>query len=161
MLEIASKALAEDSNMADWDTRFMDLAKFVGAWSKDRSTKVGCVIVGPSNEVRSLGYNGFVRGMNDDDDAKHLRPAKYSWTEHAERNAIYQAAKNGIALNGCRMYLPWFPCMDCARAIVQCGLSELVAIKPDLSDPRWGGDFESATEMFSATGILVRYIPDN
>ncbi|MCY1163824.1 ComE operon protein 2 [compost metagenome] len=159
MLRMAGDALAGDLNMADWDRRFMEMATFVGSWSKDRSTKVGCVIVGPSNEVRSVGYNGFVRGMDDTDEAKHLRPAKYSWTEHAERNAIYQAAMNGIALNGCRMYLPWFPCMDCARAIVQSGIKELIVVKPDLLDQRWGADFTSAIEMFVATGILVRYFP--
>ena len=145
--------------MADWDARFMGLARFVGSWSKDRSTKVGCVIVGPSNELRAVGYNGFVRGMDDDDDDKHLRPAKYSWTEHAERNAIYHAAMTGVALNGCRIYLPWFPCMDCARAIVQSGIRELIAVKPDLVDERWGADFVNALEMFDATGTLVRYFP--
>jgi dCMP deaminase len=144
--------------MADWDERFMELASLVGSWSKDRSTKVGCVIVGPSNEVRAVGYNGFVRGSDDEDDAKHARPAKYRWTEHAERNAIYHAAQAGIALGGCKMYLPWFPCMDCARAIVQCGIQELVAVKPNLADPRWGGDFEDAIEMFRETGTLVRFV---
>ena len=148
----------EGKFMADWDARFMGLARHVGSWSKDRSTKVGCVIVGPSNEVRAIGYNGFVRGLDDDDQARHERPAKYQWTEHAERNAIYHAAQAGIALGGCRMYLPWFPCMDCARAIVQCGLVELVAFEPDLADPRWGTDFQNAISLFNETQVRVRFI---
>lgn len=143
--------------MADWDARFMGLAQHIGSWSKDRSTKVGCVIVGTSNEVRAVGYNGFVRGLDDDDDARHERPAKYLWTEHAERNAIYHAAQVGTALGGCRMYLPWFPCMDCARAIVQSGIIELVAIEPDLADPRWGNDFENALAMLHEARVTVRF----
>lgn len=145
--------------MANWDARFMGLAQFVGSWSKDRSTKVGCVIVGPSNEIRAVGYNGFVRGLDDDDDARHERPAKYLWTEHAERNAIYHAAQIGIPLGGCRMYLPWFPCMDCARAIVQSGIVELVAIKPNTDDRKWGADFRNAAEMFGEAGVSVRLLP--
>jgi len=144
--------------MADWDARFMGLARYVGSWSKDRSTKVGCVIVGPANEVRAIGYNGFVRGLDDSDEARHERPAKYQWTEHAERNAIYHAAQVGSPLRGCRMYVPWFPCMDCARAIVQCGLVELIAQQPDLNDPRWGGDFRSSVEMLAEAGVRVRFV---
>src|SRR5437660_184888 len=121
--------------MADWDQRFMELAGFVAGWSKDRSRQVGCVIVAPDNSLRSIGFNGFPRGLNDDHDHRHERPAKYFWTEHAERNAIYAAARNGIPLAGCRMYLPWFPCVDCARAIVQAGIAELVSLAPDFSDP--------------------------
>ena len=146
------------THMADWDARFMGLALHVGSWSKDRSTKVGCVVVGPSNEIRAVGYNGFVRGLDDDDAARHDRPAKYLWTEHAERNAIYHAAQVGIPLAGCRMYLPWFPCMDCARAIAQCGFTELVAVEPDLSDQRWGNDFQSALEMLREAKVGVRFL---
>lgn len=145
--------------MADWDTRFMDLARHIGGWSKDRSRKVGCVIVGPMNEIRAVGYNGFVRGADDEHEGRHDRPAKYDWTEHAERNAIYYAAMVGIALRGCRMYLPWFPCMECARAIVQCGLGELIAQEPDVGDPQWGEDFKLSKGLLSEAGVVVRFLP--
>jgi dCMP deaminase len=141
-----------------WDRRFMDLARHVGTWSKDRSKKVGCVIVGPSNEIRAVGYNGFLRGSDDADDAKHQRPEKYIWTEHAERNAIYHAAMVGIPIGGCRMYLPWYPCVDCARAIVQSGLIELIALEPNLADPRWGDDFSRSIEMFKEANVVVRLL---
>lgn len=141
----------------DWDTRIMDLAKYVGQWSKDEARKVGCVIVGPGNEIRAIGYNGFPRGVNDDTGDRHKRPAKYKWTEHAERNAIYQAARAGISLEGCRMYLPWFPCMDCARAIIQSGITELVCVQPDYSDPQWGEDFVSVPELLEEGGVHVRW----
>jgi dCMP deaminase len=144
-----------------WDRRFMDLARHIGRWSKDRSTKVGCVIVGPDNEVRSTGHNGFPRRARDDIDSRHARPAKYRWTEHAERNAIYNAARIGVALRDCRMYLSWFPCMDCARAIVQAGLSELVALRPDPKHPTWGQDFRLAIELFEETGVRVRWYEES
>ena len=84
--------------MADWDGRFMDLAQHVGTWSKDRSRQVGCVVVGPDNCVRALGFNGFPRGLEDEKDHRHQRPAKYLWPERADRNAIYAAARNGVSL---------------------------------------------------------------
>jgi dCMP deaminase len=134
----------------------MELALHVASWSKDRSTQVGCVIVGPDREVRAIGYNGFPRNIVDDDESRHQRPEKYLWTEHAERNAIYSAARTGVSLDRCTMYLPWFPCMDCARAIVQVGLAELVAYEPDLDNPRWGSDFVAARALFSEASVRVR-----
>jgi dCMP deaminase len=147
----------EERRMADWDTRFMNLARHISEWSKDRSTKVGAVIVGPANEVRAMGYNGFPRGIDDDAPDRHERPEKYLWVEHAERNAIYNAARIGTPLSGCTMYVPWFPCMDCARAIVQSGIHLLVAHKPDLSDPKWGDDFKRALQLFDEAGVTIRW----
>jgi dCMP deaminase len=144
--------------VANWDNRFMELALHIGEWSKDRGKKVGSVIAGPWNEIRSIGYNGFPRNINDDEPSRHERPTKYSWTEHAERNAIYNAARIGVALQGCRMYVPWFPCMDCARAIVQSGLSELIAFQPDLTDPKWGEDFRLAIALLDEARIQVRFM---
>lgn len=143
--------------MADWDSRFIRLAEEIGSWSKDRSRKVGCVIVGSNNEIRSTGFNGFPRAVEDSVELRHQKPEKYRWTEHAERNAIYNAARAGISLNGCRMYLPWFPCMDCARAIVQCGIIELICTQPDLSDPKWGTDFLDVPQLLSEGGVHVRW----
>lgn len=136
----------------------MELAGFVAGWSKDRSRQVGCVIIAPDNSLRSIGFNGFPRGLNDDHDERHERPAKYFWTEHAERNAIYAAARNGIALAGCRMYLPWFPCVDCARAIVQAGIVELVSLEPDFADEQWGEGFRVSVDLLEEAGVAVRFI---
>jgi dCMP deaminase len=145
-------------NSANWDRRFMNLAIHIGGWSKDRSTKVGCVIVGPDNEVRSLGFNGFPRDVDDDVDDRHARPQKYLWTEHAERNAIYNAARVGVPVLGCRMYLPWYPCADCARAIVQAGIEELIAVEPDWEDSQWGTHFKFSQILFTEVGIKVRIV---
>jgi dCMP deaminase len=143
--------------MVNWDQRFMELACYISQWSKDRHTKVGCVIVGVENEILSIGYNNFPRGINDDVAERHERPEKYSWIEHAERNAIYNAARIGISLKGSKMYLPWFPCMDCARAIVQSGVSELIAIEPDFEHTRWGTDFKQALLLFTEAGVKLTW----
>jgi dCMP deaminase len=149
------------TSKVDWDDRFMRLALTVATWSKDRSTQVGAVIVGSNNDVRAIGYNGFPRGIDDEAEERHERPLKYRWTEHAERNAIYVAARSGISIANCRMYLPWFPCMDCARGIVQAGLIELIAFQPDLSHKTWGDDFRYAIELFKEVGLSVRWLnPD-
>lgn len=146
--------------MADWDRRFMEVALLIGSWSKDRSRGVGCVIVGPDKEIRSTGFNGFPRGLDDDRESRHERPAKYAWTEHAERNAIYNAARIGVSLKGCTLYVPWFPCIDCARAIVQSGITILVGFEPDHSDPQWGEQFEVGSQLFAEAGVEVRLLPD-
>lgn len=138
-----------------WDRRFLELARTFGTWSKDRSAGTGCVIVGSDRLLRASGYNGFVRGIDDEVAERHERPAKYSWTEHAERNAIYNAAKLGISLDGCTMYVNWFPCIGCARAIVQSGITRLVALNPDHSDKRWGSEFNFASDMLRESGIDI------
>ena len=141
-----------------WDERFMALAEHIGTWSKDRGRQVGCVIVAPDNTIRAVGYNGFPRGLDDDNEGRHSRPTKYLWTEHAERNAMYVAARSGISIAGCRLYLPWFPCADCARGIVQAGLSEVIGRPPDISDSQWGASFEVSLELLKEAGVKVRFV---
>jgi len=109
-----------------WAAYFFDMVKVVKTLSKDQSTKVGCVVVGPANEVRSTGYNSFPRGINDDLPERQERPEKYLWFEHSERNAIFNAARVGIPLEGCTIYMEGIPCMDCARAIIQAGIKEII-----------------------------------
>lgn len=147
-------------NTDKWDRRFLDLALNVASWSKDKSRRVGCVIVGEGRQVLGVGYNGFPIGVNDAVVARHSRAgdAKYKWTEHAERNAIYQAARHGIALKGTTIYLPWFPCADCSRAIVQTGIKFVVAVEPDWNDPKYGADFSVAREMLLEGGAFVRFV---
>jgi dCMP deaminase len=142
--------------LTEWDKRFLTLAQHVGKWSKDRSKKVGAVIASESRGVLSVGFNAFPEGAADLDE-RHERPAKYFWTEHAERNAIYHAARNGISLDGSTLYIPWFPCMDCARAIVQVGIRRLVAARPDVQDERWGGQFAAALALLEECRIDIEW----
>lgn len=133
--------------MTKWAERFIQMAEFVAQWSKDPSTKCGAVIVGKDNEVLATGFNGFPRGvaeeektyvgLDDHDDgdgwitqlnSRWERPAKYEWVEHAERNAIYNAARSGVRLDGSTMFLNYAVacCADCTRAIIQSGIRKVV-----------------------------------
>jgi len=144
--------------MTNWDKRFIDLANHIATWSKDTNTKTGAVIVDKDNRVISMGYNGFPSGAVDTREDKYEKPQKYFYTEHAERNAIYNAAKLGISTDGCTMYIMWFPCADCARAIIQSGIKKLVCHEPDLNLPKWGEHFEKSLEMFNEVNMKIVYI---
>lgn len=144
--------------MADWNKRFISVAQLVASWSKDKNRKVGAVIVDSGNRIISTGYNGFPSGINDDIDSRHERPAKYLFTEHAERNAIYSAANHGIKTGGCTIILEWFPCADCARGIIQSGIKKVICGVPDFTDDRWGESFKASSEMFEEAGIEMEYI---
>ena len=141
-----------------WDRRWMDIARLVSTWSKDRSRKVGAVIVDDRHHVVALGWNGFPRGVDDDVEDRHRRPAKYAWTEHAERNAVFNAAASGNATLGCTIYVPWYPCADCARAIVQAGIGVIVGVEPDWNDPKYSADFAVVKEMLAEAGVRVRFV---
>jgi dCMP deaminase len=130
----------------------------VASWSKDRSRRLAAVIVGEGQTPISFGYNGFPRGADDTVEERHERPLKYLWTEHAERNAVYNAARLGHRTSGCRMYLPWFPCADCARAIVQAGIVEVICIEPDWEDATWGANMRVSLEMLRECGVSVRFL---
>lgn len=111
--------------------QYMEIAYATSRFSKDESTQVGAVIVGPTNEVRSLGYNGAPRGCRADEDSRGItRPEKYFWYSHAELNAITNAARAGVPLDGSTIVVTHPPCMDCARAIVQAGIKQVVAARP-------------------------------
>lgn len=120
-------SIAINPQVADsWDKYFDDLMKVVASKSKDPDTKVGSVIVGYGHEIKSTGYNGFCRNVNElDFPTRWQRPEKYFWVEHAERNAIYNAARNGVCIDGSTIYATIGPCVDCAKAIIQTGLREV------------------------------------
>ncbi|MEC9174168.1 MAG: dCMP deaminase family protein, partial [Candidatus Thermoplasmatota archaeon] len=109
-----------------WDRRFLDLASHISGWSKDPSTKVGCVVVGEDREIRSTGFNGFPRGIEDSMERLDDRELKYPLICHAEENAIMHAARIGISLKDCTAYVTWPPCTRCARSLIQAGVVEVV-----------------------------------
>lgn len=143
-----------------WNEYFMNMAMVVASRSKDHNTKVGCVLVDDKSHIRATGYNGFPRGIDDDVAERYERPEKYFWTEHAERNAIYAAARVGVPLEGCSAYVTMFPCMDCARAMVQSGITKVTTVKPDLYHARWGEDFKRTLILFDEAGVIINYIDD-
>lgn len=146
--------------MNKWDKRFMNLVDLVATWSKDTSTQVGAVIVDNENTILSVGYNGFPRGVDDSIEERFERPIKYMYTEHAERNAIYNAVRNGLQLKGAKIYIPWCSCSDCARAIIQSGIKTVVMREPDYDVPKWGEHFKIAIEMYNESGVKVIYYND-
>lgn len=141
----------------DWNKRFIMLARHIAGWSKDPSTKVGCVVVGPNREIRSTGYNGFPRGVKDDE-RLHNREQKYPIIVHAEENAIAQAAMNGVSLKDCTAYIwPLPPCSKCARLLIQSGIKECVSLAQETPE-RWKEDVERAEDLFSEAGVILRYV---
>jgi dCMP deaminase len=149
-----------DKNL-DWDTYFTQLCKLVASKSKDRSTKVGCIITDSENIIRSTGYNGFVRGANDNREDWHQRPMKYKVTPHAEKNAVCQAARVGVSLNGCRAYVSLTPCPDCTTMLIQAGIKEIIAlVAPPNWDghSRWDSEFSISKEILDEVGIPIRFL---
>lgn len=134
----------------------MVLAETVASWSKDNGHKCGAVIVREDiRDVVAFGYNGLPRGMDDSNNFFTEKPEKYVFTEHAERNAIYNAARKGSLTNGTTMYVNWFPCADCARSIVQAGIIRVVCKPPVSSNPIWNESFQHAESILRNCGVEV------
>ena len=149
--------------MNGWFEYFMKMAEYVSTRSKDRSTKVGAVIVEPeSKSILSTGYNGFPRNMDDNIEARHLRPAKLLYTEHAERNAIYAAARNGVRVCGACIFITGggIPCADCSRAIIQAGICQVVVMdrKFDGKSSLWVESCAAGKEMLIEVGITIVFL---
>ena len=81
-----------------WDELYMSMTFLVAMKSKDENTHIGAVVVGPDKEVRSIGFNGLPRYVDDDKPERQMKPEKYLWFEHAERNAVYNASLMGVSL---------------------------------------------------------------
>lgn len=144
----------------DWRQYFMTMVYLVAMKSKDPSTKIGAVIVGEDMEIRSTGYNGFPRNVTDNETTypeRHERPEKYYWYEHAERNAIYNAARMGLSLKNCVIYTQKVPCADCARGIIQSGIKEVIydSDRDSQMSEKWEDSAERSRIMFHETGVRL------
>jgi len=117
-----------------WDEYFMGVAKLAAHRSKDPSTQVGACIVSPDDIIISTGYNGMPKGCSDDEFPWDREGAetKYPYVVHAELNAILNA--NGRDLRGSRVYVALFPCNECAKAIIQSGVKEVVYLSDKYAD---------------------------
>lgn len=147
----------ETSRDEGWRHRFLGLCDQVAGWSEDRDFKVGAVIVGPGHEIRATGYNGLPRGVSAGDDSRFDRASgeKFFWIEHAERNAIYNAARSGAALAGCTLYVNRFPCADCARAIIQSGIACVECPPKPENDGKLDHSFDVSEIMLREAGVSV------
>ena len=145
-------------NITKWDERFIELAKLVGSWSKDPSTKVGAAIVDRNHRIISVGYNGFPKGIKDSEDRLNNRESKYDIVIHAEANALSFASK---PLEGCTLYTyPFQPCSRCAGLIIQHGIKRVVSQKDNKVSERtisWAKNFELANRLFGEAGVEMEY----
>lgn len=146
--------------MISWDKYFMTMAYLVAMKSKDESTHCGSVIVDDMNHIVSTGYNSFVRGINDNIPERQLRPDKYIWFEHGERNAVYSAANRGISTNGCKIYVTGIPCADCARAIIQAGIKEVIIQERKEFGKEWEESYKVTLQMFNEANVKLRKIKE-
>lgn len=144
----------------NWPTYFRNLAHVVKTKSKDNNTQIGAVLVGRDNTVVSLGYNSFPRGIDDSRPERQERPEKYYWFAHAERNAIYNAARSGVSTLDTTMYLTCgMPCCDCAIAIINSGVRNIYieAGGTGVKGAQWDENVIRSKQMFKESGVVVNY----
>lgn len=148
-----------------WDEYFIKIMYMVAEKSKDTKTKIGAILV-KDKRIISTGYNGLPRGCNDNIPERYVRPTKYAWFEHGERNAIYAAARHGISTEGTTMYTNGTPCIDCARGVIQAGVAKVIVHKAyeDMSaraarqksdQSQWKGHNDVSLTMFRESGVIV------
>lgn len=139
-----------------WDEYFMGIAMLSAMRSKDNNSQVGACIVSPENKILSLGYNGMPIGCNDDNmpwerEGEDLE-TKYMYVCHSELNAILNSPNHD--LKGARMYVTLFPCNECAKALIQSGISQVIYYEDKYAD---SDSVIASKRMFDMVGI--RYTP--
>ena len=151
----------------NWDQLYITMCYLIGMRSKDEHTHVGSVIVDKNNILVSTGYNSLPRHIEIDKEKTRIsreNGEKYFWMEHAERNAIYNAARRGIELLDCRLYVPWMPCTDCARGIIQTGISDVIVHKngqdfyDEHTNGKWIDSYKRTKLMFKEAGVNLKFI---
>mgnify|MGYP001180672045 FL=1 len=139
-----------------WDEYFMGIATLSGMRSKDPNTQVGACIVNHENKILSLGYNGMPTGCCDDDmpwerNGENPVNTKYMYVCHAELNAILNRSSG--SLEGAKLYVTLFPCNECAKAIIQSGIKEVVYMSDKYADE---ANTIASKKMFDMVGIKYR-----
>ena len=142
-------------NYISWEEYFMGIAILSAERSKDPNSQVGACIVDKNNRIVSLGYNGAPTGFSDDNDMPWEREGdflntKYAYVCHSELNAILNSPRS---VKGCIMYVTLFPCNECAKAIVQSGITEIVYLS-DKYDKTEGNTVSK--KIFDTCGIIYR-----
>ena len=138
-----------------WDEYFMGIAMLAAKRSKDPSTQVGACIVSPDNIIISTGYNGMPKGCSDDEFpwGRTGEETKYPFVVHAELNAILNA--NGRDLRGSRLYVALFPCNECAKAIIQSGVKEVLYLSDKYANTP---SVQASKRMLTAAGVTFRQL---
>ena len=137
-----------------WDKNFIELAKTIGAWSKDPSTKIGAVAVGDKHQILATGYNGFPRGIKDYSDRLEVKETKYKYTIHGEMNCIYNATLTGVSLDNATLYVYGLPvCSECAKGVAQVGIKKVFACHPPIISTKWEQSNLLTKSIFEEIGI--------
>lgn len=150
----------EAKTMLKWDSRFVDLSKFVSKWSKDPNANVGAVVVAKRGGAVSIGYNGFPIGVEDSAERLGDQAVKLELIVHAEQNALIAA---GSKAEGATLYVWGKPvCARCAGAIIQAGVKRVVAVSPNsvAVSSKWHESGNLSLEMFKEAGIQVEFYND-
>lgn len=145
-----------DNKILSWDEYFMSLSHLSGMRSKDPSTQVGACIVNQDNRIVGIGYNGMPRGCHDDEfpwaREGDFQSTKYAYVVHAELNAILNA--NGVTKN-CSIYVSLFPCNECAKAIIQSGITEVIFESNKYNDT---DSVKCSKRMLESAGVNLRQL---
>ncbi len=146
-------------NYISWDECFMRMAHVIAERSKDPSTQAGSLIATQDNVVVGLGYNGFPRGVDNDalpwEREGGFLDTKYAYVCHAEENAVYNA---NVQTKGCKLYCTLFPCNECAKTIIQNGITEVIF---ESDKYREVDAFKAARRLFERAGVTCRqYLSD-
>lgn len=146
----------ENKKVISWDEYFMGIAKLAALRSKDPHTQVGACIVDDDHKVVTIGYNGMPRGVDDSQlswNRGEDLDSKYLYVCHAEFNAILNT-RNGSALKGCTLYVSLFPCNECAKAIIQVGIKEIV-----YEDNKYADTVatRASMKMLELAGVKIRH----
>ena len=140
-----------------WDDYFMSVELLSGKRSKDPSTQVGACIVNKNNIIESIGYNGLPKGCSDDefpwDKEGDTLNTKYPFVVHAELNSILNA--KGKDLSGCKIYVALFPCNECAKAIIQSGISEVIYLSDKYADT---DSVKASKLMFKCADVKLKQL---
>jgi dCMP deaminase len=153
--------MAKREGYISWDEFFMGAAVLCAKRSKDPNTQVGACIVNNENRILSVGYNGFPSGCDDDNfpwdrSAEDSYDTKYPYVCHAELNAILNSRDSN--LDGCRIYVALFPCNECAKAIIQSGIREVVYISDKYAETE---STRASKRMFEAAGVKLTKLTPN
>jgi len=146
--------------VTSWDKKYIRLAREISSWSKDPSKQIGAVAIGEKGQVLAQGYNGFPRGIEDNDERLNHRQTKYKYVVHAEMNCIYNATYNGVSLNGSTMYIYGLPvCSECAKGLIQVGIKRVVSTPiTDATPETWVESTKLTKEIFQEAGVEYDFI---
>ena len=152
----------------NWDDYFLHLASQVLLKSKDPSTKVGAIITDDKHSIIATGFNGFPRSIEDTEDRLNNRDMKLKLVVHAEMNAVFNAARSGIALKGCTLYLAatdstglvWGgpPCSRCSVEVIQTGINTIISYPKKAVPSRWHEDLVLSESLLNEAGVDYREV---